>query len=77
MTSQALGSDDSNLDQSATSIQILPEPNAGHVTHLKKKLQLYRYSNNNGLLNAISDKNGGMDWTENWKAQKPNKIQGN
>ena len=26
VTSQALGSDDSNLDQSATSIQILPEP---------------------------------------------------
>ena len=28
----ALGSDDLNLDQSGTSIQILPEPNAGHVT---------------------------------------------
>ena len=28
----ALGSDDLNLDQSAASIQILPEPNAGHVT---------------------------------------------
>ena len=26
-----LGSDDLNLDQSGTSIQILPEPNAGHV----------------------------------------------
>ena len=29
----ALGSNDLNLDQSGTSIQILPEPNAGHVTH--------------------------------------------
>ena len=28
VTSQALGSDDSTLNQSATSIQILPEPNA-------------------------------------------------
>ena len=28
----ALGSYDLNLDQSGTSIQILPEPNAGHVT---------------------------------------------
>ena len=28
VTSQALGSNDSNLDQSVTSIQILPEPNA-------------------------------------------------
>ena len=28
----ALGSDDSNLDQSGMSTQILPEPNTGHVT---------------------------------------------
>ena len=32
VTSPALGSDDSSLDQSETSIQILPEPNDGHVT---------------------------------------------
>ena len=32
MTSPALGSDDLTLDQSGTSIQILPEPNAGDVT---------------------------------------------
>ena len=32
VTSPALGSDDLNLDQSGTSIQILPEPNAFQVT---------------------------------------------
>ena len=32
VTSPALGSDDLTLDQLGTSIQILPEPNAGHVT---------------------------------------------
>ena len=32
VTSLALGSDDLNFDQSATSIQIFPEPNAGHET---------------------------------------------
>ena len=32
VTSPALGSDDLSLDQSGTSIQILPEPNAGHMT---------------------------------------------
>ena len=30
--SPALGSDDLSLEQSGTSIQILPEPNAGRVT---------------------------------------------
>ena len=30
----ALGSNDLKLDQSGTSIQILPEPKAGHVTRL-------------------------------------------
>ena len=34
VTWPALGSDDLNLDQSGTSIQILPEPKAGHVTRL-------------------------------------------
>ena len=34
----ALGSDDLNLDQSGMSIQILPEPNAGHVTHFFYKI---------------------------------------
>ena len=37
VTRPALGSYDSNLDQSGMSIQILPEPNTGHVT----RLQLY------------------------------------
>ena len=32
VTWPALGSNDLNLDQSGTSIQILQEPNAGHVT---------------------------------------------
>ena len=36
VTWPALGYDDLNLDQSATSIQILPEPNAGHVTRFLK-----------------------------------------
>ena len=30
-----------NLDQSATSIQILPEPNTGHVTRLYKIMTLH------------------------------------
>ena len=34
VTSPALSSDDLNLDQSATSIQILPEANAAHVTRV-------------------------------------------
>ena len=29
---RSLSSDDLNLDQSGTGIQILPEPNAGHMT---------------------------------------------
>ena len=32
VTSPALGSDDLSLDQSGRSIQILLEPNAGHMT---------------------------------------------
>ena len=32
VTLPALGFDDLSLDQSGMSIQILPEPNAGHVT---------------------------------------------
>ena len=38
VTRPALGSNDLNLDQSGTSIQILQEPNAGHVTRF-----LYNY----------------------------------
>ena len=38
VTWSALGSNDLNLDQSGTSIQILLEPNAGHVTHFFKKI---------------------------------------
>ena len=33
VTLPALGSDDLSIDQLGTSIQILPEPNTGHVTH--------------------------------------------
>ena len=36
ITWPALGSADLNLDQSGTSIQILPEPNAGHMTRFFK-----------------------------------------
>ena len=39
VTWPALGSNDLNLDQSGTSIQILPEPNAGHVTRFFIKLR--------------------------------------
>ena len=39
VTWPASGSDDLNLDQSGTSIQILPEPNAGHVTLFFIKLR--------------------------------------
>ena len=44
VTSPALGSDDLSLDQSETSIQILPEPNAvtSHVFFIK--LQLYHHN---------------------------------
>ena len=40
VTWPALGSDDLNFDQSGTSIQILPEPNAGHVPRFFIELQL-------------------------------------
>ena len=36
----ALGSNDLNLDQLGTSIQILPEPKAGHVTRFLYKMTL-------------------------------------
>ena len=50
VTWPALGSDDLNLDQSGTSIQILPEPNAGHMTRFFYKIttlieyKLYRFN---------------------------------
>ena len=43
VTSPALGSDDLSLDQSGTSIQILPEPNAVHETSFFVELRLYYF----------------------------------
>ena len=43
MTFPALGSNDLNLEQSGTSIQIFPEPNAGHVTLFFYKVMTLKY----------------------------------
>ena len=43
VTWPALGSNDLNLDQSGTSIQILPEPNVVHETRFFVELRLYYF----------------------------------